>query len=87
MKLDEAKQYLEKNGYQLIKEAGAKYTLLDKHLEYDEDTNPYEVVYGPVSLAAMRMFVNQNTTKTFEEIPLNPEPSEEPEEGFIIVSD
>ena len=86
MNLNEAKIILESNGYQVIKEAGTKYTLLDKHSEYDEDTNPYEVVYGPVSLAAMKMFVNRNTTKTFEEIPLNPAPSEEPEEGFIIVS-
>lgn len=86
-RVDTALEILKENGYQIIKEDSAKYTLLDKHSEYDEDTNPYEVVYGPVSLAAMKMFVNQNTTKTFEEIPLNPAPSEEPEEGFIIVSD
>lgn len=87
MNLTEAKQLLSKNGYKLIKEASqTKYTLYDKHLEYDEDSDPYEIVFGPVSLKKMKEFINMYTTKDFDEIPLNPNVSEEPEEGFIIIS-
>lgn len=86
MDLNEAKIILESNGYQIIKEASqTKYTLYDKHLEYDEDSDPYEVVFGPVSLKKMKEFINMYTTKEFDEIPLNPSVDEEPEEGFIII--
>ena len=87
MDLNEAKQLLSKNGYKLIKEdSNIEYTLYDKQLEYDEDSDPYKVVFGPASLEEMKEFVNKYTTKNFDEIPLDPSINDEPEEGFIIIS-
>lgn len=88
MNINEAKQILSNAGYTFIKEAETpKYTLLDKHadIDYDEDSDPYQVVYGPVSLEKLKAFIDKYTTKSFNEIPLNPKPEEEPEEGFIII--
>lgn len=87
MTLNEAKLTLEDNGYILEMSSYSKYTLLDKHAvsDYDEDSDPYVVVYGPVSLARLKAFIDRNITKDFNDIPFNPKPEEEPEEGFIIV--
>jgi hypothetical protein len=88
MNINEAKQILKNAGYTFIKETEtAKYTLIDKQSEngWDENTTPYEKVYGPVSLEQLKNFINKYTTSNFDEIPINPKPEEEPEEGFIII--
>lgn len=88
MTINEAKQILSNAGYTFIKEAKtAKYTLLDKqaNIDYDDDSDPYQVVYGPVSLEKLKAFIDKYTTKSFDEIPINPKPEEEPEEGFMII--
>lgn len=86
MNIDEAKKILEDGGF-VLEARRPVYTLLDKHNVYEcgEDDDPYVVVYGPAPLRRLKEFVDRNLTKDFSDIPFNPRPGEEPEEGFIIV--
>ena len=102
MDLNEAKQILKKNGYicevspltnqdyrkKTIATYGLdkkKILLLDKYYD-DEDVEHYDEVYGPCLWNEMEEFIKTNLSKDIFEIPINPKSSEEPEEGFILVS-
>lgn len=83
MDLTEAKQILKKSGY--ICEKEVTYILYDKY-ENDEAEMSYGEVYGPCSWNDMETYIQQNCTKDISEIPLDPTPSQEPEEGFILIT-
>ena len=83
MDLNEAKQILSQSGY--ICEKKVTYVLYDKY-ENDECDMKYAEVYGPCSWDRMKDFIQRNCTKDITEIPLDPKPSQEPEEGFILIT-
>lgn len=89
MNLTEAKEILCKTGYLLEMSDKKRFILVDKQRNDDynsEDDYKYVAVFGPASWEHMERFMKRNCTKEISEVPLDPTPSEEPEEGFILIT-